>query len=354
MIRQSASKLFSRIGAKSMQVTAGKNMAACSMIKMNHQITTQARMNFSQQFNMNRSDKMFCFQCEQTQNGTGCTTVGVCGKTPSVAALQDLLIYQTRQLCALTTLAKRQGSNVSTLDKVDDFVLRAMYSTLTNVNFDEMRFVGYLKECSKLTQQVKKEMGKIPHEFSELLTVTETDAQLDGLLDQCATATDEATGKLIEMDKSVGVQPHHKHYGADTNALRELVQYGIKGLCAYTKEASLLGKQDVAVVNEYIRTAMCALAGVSPDGKVDPYNANDIIGLALKCGEVNVRTMQLMDEGAFEKFGQMAPNKVRTTPLPGKSILVSGHDMGDLLSQQKNFLLYLHLSQLVLIMYLIR
>ena len=235
----------------------------------------------------------------------------------------------------MATLAKRQGSVVpSLMEKVDDFVLRAMYSTLTNVNFDELRFVEFLKEGSELTQQVKKEMlgGKIPQEFSELLTVTETDAQFDAILSQATSATDEATGKLIDMGKSVGVQPHHKHYGADTNALRELLQYGLKGLCAYTKEASLLGKNDAAVVNEFIRTAMCTLAGVSPDGKVDPYNANDIIGMALKCGEVNVRTMQLMDEGAFERFGQMAPNNVRTTPLPGKSILVSGHDMGDLLA----------------------
>ncbi|KAG2387623.1 hypothetical protein C9374_001217 [Naegleria lovaniensis] len=324
--------LINQKNASSMMINRG-----ASVLKMTES-STSSKANFSTRAMFHASaqpnaTEMFCYQCEQTQNGTGCTTVGVCGKTPSVAALQDLLIYQTRQLCVLAHFARANIKDVSQFEKIDDFVLRAMYSTLTNVNFDEMRFVEFLKECSELTQFAKKELlkGKVPTEFSELMTVTSTDAEMDRILSSASSVSSPSTQQLIEMGKTVGVQAHHKHYGVDTNAIRELLQYGIKGLCAYTEEAALLGKKDIAV-NDFIREAMCFLGGVSPDGKLDPSQVGDALTLGLKCGAINVRTMQLLDEGGNEKFGTPSPHKVRCTPVPGKSIVVSGHDMGDLLA----------------------
>ena len=314
-----------------------QQIKSCQMIRSSQNNNTTTRM-YSQATPAVKKE-MFCYQCEQTQNGTGCTTVGVCGKTPSVAYLQDLLIYQTRQLCVLANHARKYANqDVSKFTQVDDFVMRAMYSTLTNVNFDEMRFVEFLQECSVLTQMVKRELlnGQTPTEFTELFTVTSSDKAMDELLSSAAKQSvpvdqNSAVQQLINMGESVGVKAHHKHYGVDTNALRELLQYGIKGLCAYTKEASLLGQSDAAGVNDFIREAMAMLGGVNPDGKHDPAKDADILDMCLKCGAVNVRTMQLLDQGGNEKFGHPTPTKVRTNPVPGKSIVVSGHDMGDLL-----------------------
>ncbi|KAL9651737.1 hypothetical protein ABK040_013993 [Willaertia magna] len=265
---------------------------------------------------------MFCFQCEQTQNGTGCTTIGNCGKTPSVAAMQDLLIYQTRQLCALAHYARKANTSISSkeFEKIDDFILRAMYATLTNVNFDEARFVEYLKECEGLTNFTKNNLlqNKLPEEYNELIKLN-----IHEMIEK------KDIEHLVEMGKRVGVLEHNNYYGKDTNALRELLQYGIKGLCAYTEEAALLHQTDITVT-DFIREAMTLLAGMSPDGKIQPNNDNDIINMCLRCGEVNIRTMQLLDKGSNDTFGHPTPTKVKTQPIPGKSILVSGHDIGDL------------------------
>ena len=248
---------------------------------------------------------MFCFQCEQTAKGEGCTKIGVCGKQPDVAALQDLLIYTQKGL----SLVAVEGRKVGVVDPaVDKFTNKAIFSTLTNVDFDPDRFVILINEATQLREalknKVRDEGGKT--DFSEEAANYTPATSMDAMVTQ---------GEKVAINADPDINP-------DINGLKELLIYGIKGAAAYADHARILGQEDDKVY-AFVHEAMAAT--LNPELTVDDY-----VGLVLKCGEINLRTMELLDAGNTGTYGHPVPTKVPLGVKQGKAILVSGHDLKDL------------------------
>lgn len=260
--------------------------------------------------------RMFCYQCEQTKNGTGCDTVGVCGKTPEVAVLQDLLMYQLKGLSCWAHLARQHG----VVDhEVDSFVLRAAFSTLTNVNFDDSAFFEYLKESQRLAvrmQSAAMQATSAP-DWSWPLDAPHP-ALFAPMLKMDNPATVLATGQLT------GILAVRQQVGNDTLVgLQELLVYGLKGLAAYAHHAERLGATDDGVY-AFVHSAFTFLASDRA------HDSSQLLSMLMECGRANYRVMQLLDEGHNARFGTPEPTEVRMTPVEGKCILVSGHDVHDL------------------------
>ena len=248
---------------------------------------------------------MFCFQCEQTAKGEGCTKIGVCGKKPEVAALQDLLIYSLKGLSLYAVEAQKAGINDGT---VNTFTCEALFSTLTNVNFDPDRFVKLIKKSVELRDKLKDKLvaaGGNADFAEEAANFTPRD-DLDG---------------LVEQGEQVGIKTD-PDANADILSLKELLIYGVKGIAAYADHARILGKSDDAVY-AFVHEAVASTL------KKD-IGADELLGLVLKCGEVNLRTMELLDEANTGTYGHPVPTKVPLGVKKGKAILVSGHDLKDL------------------------
>jgi len=248
---------------------------------------------------------MFCFQCEQTAKGEGCTKIGVCGKTPDTAALQDLLIHAVKGL----SVVARAGIKAGVRDTaVDQFICEAIFSTLTNVDFDPDRFVALIDECVALRDALAAK-------------VQAAGEQVD--MRQAAVTFSPATTReaMVAQGEAVGI-PAPTEVNEDIRSLRELLVYGVKGLAAYADHARILGQED-NLVYDFIYDAMAATLD-------DSLGVNDLVGLALKCGEVNLRAMELLDAGNTGTYGHPVPTKVPLGPKQGKAILVSGHDLKDL------------------------
>ena len=265
---------------------------------------------------------MFCFQCEQTAKGEGCTKVGVCGKQPDVAALQDLLIWAVKGLSLVAVEGRKHG----VVDEaIDTYTCEAIFSTLTNVDFDPDRFITLINDCVKyreaLKEKVKAAGGNV--DFSE----------------ECANFTPGGTiDEMVSQGEKVGIKSD-PDIDANILSLRELLTYGLKGLAAYADHAQILGRKDESVF-AFIHEAMAAT--------LDKTNSvDDFVGLCLKCGEVNLKAMELLDAANTGTYGHPVPTKVPLGHKKGKAILVSGHDLKDLeeilkQSQGKGIYVYTH------------
>ncbi|MGE5372907.1 MAG: hydroxylamine reductase [Solirubrobacterales bacterium] len=262
---------------------------------------------------------MFCNQCEQTSKGTGCTSAGVCGKKPETAALQDVLSYTLRELAPLARAAREKGQGDT---KLDHFVLEALFMTLTNVNFDDTVIDRFIRETMNRTVALKTQLGSAAAEkadhivfhpsahIAELVNLGEQHAGLEGLSD------DE-----------------------DIRSLKQLLLYGVRGAAAYAYHARLLGKEDDAVY-AFIYDALTAVHARDTNGE-------SLLGLVLKCGEINLRAMELLDNGHVEKLGHPEPTRIQLGPKKGKCILISGHDLLDLkrlleMTEGKGINIYTH------------
>ena len=248
---------------------------------------------------------MFCYQCEQTANGTGCTKIGVCGKQPDVAALQDLLIHALQGLSLYAVEGRKVGVSDS---EVNLFTCEGVFSTLTNVNFDADRFVALINRAVALRDGLKAKVGAAGGkvDFTEPAAVFTPASSLDGLV---------AQGEKLEIKIGNGEDP-------DIQSLKHTLLFGLKGVAAYADHAKIMGQEDDAVyafVHE-------ALAGIL---RTDLAVA-DCVALALKCGEVNLRAMELLDAGNTGTYGHPVPTSVPLGAKQGKAILVSGHDLKDL------------------------
>jgi len=248
---------------------------------------------------------MFCYQCEQTAKGEGCTKIGVCGKQPEVASLHDLLIYAMRGLSLLAI----EGRRVGVVDnEVNIFTCEAMFSTLTNVDFDPERFVTLIKRCvelrDKLKEKVKKAGGKV--DFTEGPALFIPEKSLEGLLKQ---------GEKVGLKSDPDVDP-------DILALQHTVLFGIKGVCAYADHANILGQRDDKVY-AFIHEGLAASLNKA-------LTLNEWVGLVLRCGEINLLTMELLDAGNTGRYGHPVPTRVPLGVKKGKAILVSGHDLKDM------------------------
>ncbi len=247
---------------------------------------------------------MFCYQCEQTAGGTGCTRFGVCGKSPEVAALQDLLVYALKGLSAVAVMARRQGISDG---EVNRFTCEAAFSTLTNVNFDPERFPPMIKEAVELREGLKEKIGEV--------------AGAGEYPDAAFFKPEETLEAMIEQGAMHGIMSD-VDAGADVHSLKWLLVFGIKGVAAYADHAALLGQEDQAVY-AFIHEGLAATLD-------SEKTADEMMGLVLRCGEINLRAMELLDAGNTGRFGHPVPTKVPLGHRRGKALLVSGHDLMDL------------------------
>ena len=269
-------------------------------------------------------EQMFCYQCEQTAHGQGCTSIGVCGKTPEVAALQDLLIYLLRGTSQLAIEGRKHGIGD---EELGVFTCEALFATLTNVNFDEDSLIEYIRQAAEMRDSLIK----------KVLAAEPKTSLPKGAINLKLEKTKEG---LIKQGKQFGIKADMAvTLNSDLHGLHWLVTYGIKGIAAYTYHAYELGKKDNNIF-EFLQLALASTLDNS-------LGVNDFVGLALKCGEVNLRAMELLDAGNTETYGYPAPTKVELGVKKGKAILVSGHNLKDLeeilkQSQGKGLYVYTH------------
>lgn len=248
---------------------------------------------------------MFCYQCEQTARGTGCTVAGVCGKSPEVAALQDLLVFQLKGIGSYAHEARKKNIDTKEADK---FVIEGLFTTVTNVDFDPDRLVELIKRGAEVKSQVKAAVlaqggGEIDNPTAKWEPSGDTDA-------------------LVAMGKTVGVQS--EPFGPeddDVRSLKQLITYGLKGMAAYADHAGILGYEDDEIYGFFHE----ALSALTTEMSID-----DLVALTLKVGEVNVKTMGLLDQGHNDTFGVPEPSPAFLGAKEGPAILISGHDLLDL------------------------
>ncbi len=248
---------------------------------------------------------MFCNQCEQTAKGQGCTVKGVCGKTHEVAVLQDLLGHALKGLALYAHEGRRVGL---TDDQVNRFTAEALFSTLTNVNFDPERFVDFINEAVNLREtfkvKVKDAGGTI--DFSTPFANLEPASGLEA---------------MIRQGEELG-QPWIKDDPEDIVSLQQTMYFGIKGVSAYAHHAAVLGREDDAIY-AFLHEGLAALT-------IPGLPLDDWLALALRCGEINLRVMELLDAANTSTYGNPVPTEVPLGHKKGKAILVSGHDLFDL------------------------
>jgi len=239
---------------------------------------------------------LFCYQCQETVKGQGCSTRGVCGKDSQVAALQDLLVHKCKEI------ARDIPASDSRNRAVDRFLTKALFATLTNVNFDAGRFQELLQQAEEIKEQNRAATGETA-EPSPL-----------------RPAHDLAG--LVRQGEEVGIERRKDKLGDEVAGLQELVLYGLKGVAAYAYHASVLGKESNEVY-DFIRRTLAFLT------REDTTSA-ELLTTALEVGRVNLVTMALLDQANTERYGHPEPTRVRITPRKGKAILVTGHDLKDL------------------------
>jgi len=265
---------------------------------------------------------MFCYQCEQTLNGQGCIKTGVCGKSPDVSALQDLLIYGLKGLSVVAIEAGKAG--IYDRD-IGVFTVKALFSTLTNVNFDAERFVPLIHSCVKNREELKKKITAAGHAVH--------------LSEGAATFFPGQTiGELVAQGQAVGMQPDPSQ-DPDIASLKNTLIFGIKGIAAYADHAQILGREDMSVY-QFCHKGLAATLN-------NALGLNDWLAIVMECGQVNLKTMELLDAANTEAYGQPVPIKVPLGFRKGKAILVSGHDLKDLEevlkhSQGKGIFVYTH------------
>jgi hydroxylamine reductase len=250
-------------------------------------------------------EKMFCYQCEQTAKGQGCTILGVCGKTPDVATLQDLLVYLLKGLSQVTIEARKAGVET---EEVNVFTCEALFATLTNVNFDPNDIVKYVKKTVELREQLRKKTQV-------------AGGHIGASSGPANLALEKTTEGLIAQGKLVGIKSDPTT-DPDLHSLHWLLTYGLKGVAAYAYHAYIFGKKDQKVF-DFVHEGLAATLDKS-------LGVNDFVDLVMKCGEINIRAMELLDAGNTETYGHPVPTKVPLGAKKGKAILVSGHDLKDL------------------------
>ena len=238
---------------------------------------------------------MFCYQCQEAAKNTGCTVKGVCGKKEDTAKLQDLLIYICKGIAALAEEAESIGKLD---DKVGLFVVKSLFATITNANFDNERFYELIDEAFKLRD--------------ELQEITNSKSRLD-----CVTWKGDKSDYLSKA-ASVGVLSTENE---DVRSLRELLIYGLKGMAAYAEHAAMLGYEE----HEVYAYILSALATTCKDLTVD-----EMVAEVLKCGEYGVKTMALLDKANTSTYGSPEITEVNIGVRNNPGILISGHDLKDM------------------------
>jgi hydroxylamine reductase len=253
---------------------------------------------------------MFCYQCEQTSKGEGCQTLGVCGKDETTATLQDLLIHAIKGVAMYAHRAHQLGASDP---EVDAFTIQAIFSTLTNVNFDPDRLVGLIHEAVK-TRDTARDMYERASVMAGIAP-----AYLGG---PAAWIPASSLEGLLAQGQQTLLPARFLTEGKEVSDLQELVLYGLKGVAAYAVHALALGAGD-PVSFAKIHELLDFLTNPVP-------TADELLTSALAVGELNYRVMEILDKAHTETFGHPVPSKVSLHARKGKAILVSGHDLHDL------------------------
>ncbi len=240
---------------------------------------------------------MFCFQCQETAKGTGCTIRGVCGKTEEVARLQDLLIYTLK---GISEIIVKGGLDVETLGEANDGVRNSLFMTITNANFDDMAIE---KQITKMTA-IRDKLKAAAHA---------------GKFSDAATFVVSSRTSMLEKAASIGVLATEDE---DVRSLREMITYGLKGMAAYTEHANNIGKEDHEI-SAFIYKALAATLD-------DSLTVNDLVALTLETGEYGVKAMALLDAANTSRFGNPEITQVQLGVRKNPAILISGHDLVDL------------------------
>ena len=266
--------------------------------------------NAGRPFFTKEDDPMYCYQCEQTSKGTACTVQGTCGKDATTAALQDLLIHATK---GISMYAHRAAALGTTDREVDRAVLGYLFATVTNVDFDPERLRGHLLDAGRLRDKARTlyetacaKAGRTPEKLNGATGWQPAD-DLPGLVRQAEVASIAKTQLRL---------------GNDVTGLQELILYGLKGAAAYADHARILGHEDPAIYATF-HEALDFLTQENP-------TSDELVSWVMKTGELNLNVMGLLDAANTGTYGHPEPTKVRVTPLRGKCIVVSGHDLKDL------------------------
>lgn len=254
---------------------------------------------------------MFCYQCEQTSHGTGCTTFGICGKDPDTAALQDVVVYAAKGLAMYNHRLRSLGS--ASVKEFDHLILEALFATVTNVDFDPKRLAELLNRQSHAIKQARV-FYEIACEKSGVKT-----EHLDGPAKWEGAST---LSGLIEQGGSLLLKQRLLKENEDVVGLQELILYGLKGMASYAHHAVALGFENEDVF-AFISEALSYLT-------VENTSLGELLTKALKVGEINLKVLELLDKAHVDTYGKQEPTSVRIYPRKGKAILVSGHDLKDL------------------------
>ena len=254
---------------------------------------------------------MFCYQCEQTARGEGCTKIGVCGKNEDTAALQDSLLYIAKGLSTYLTRLRALGEKPER--KYNVKLVEALFTTVTNVNFDAERVAKSVHEIANLRNKAKELYEKICQEKGTTAEQLNGPAVFQPSIDR---------EKLVKQGQEISILSRKKTQGDDITALQELLTYGLKGMAAYADHALILGQEDETVYSFFAET----LDFLTHSN----HTIDQLLAKNLELGQVNLRTMELLDAANTGVYGHPTPTKVRVTPVKGKAILVSGHDLKDL------------------------
>jgi hydroxylamine reductase len=249
-------------------------------------------------------DNMFCNQCEQAAKGTGCSAMGVCGKTPEVANLQDLLIYSVKGISFWANLARENGASNS---EVDHFVIEALFTTVTNVDFDADSIVGIIEEAVELREKTRELYEKA------------AGSAYSGTVPPAAQNWELPSDRAEQNDlaKLHGIKD--PQIDADIQSVREIILYGIKGYAAYADHAMILEREN----DEIFAFTHKALAALQDDS----LGLMDYVNMAMETGRINFVTMELLSNANTDAYGHPVPTPVQLGTKAGKAILVSGHDL---------------------------
>ena len=249
---------------------------------------------------------MFCYQCQETAGGKGCTVRGVCGKTEEVARLQDLLVYTLKGISEIVVKGKL---DVPALQTANHEVLNSLFMTITNANFDSDSFVNQIQKMIGIRDELRKTWSGVA-------------------LHDAATFTVDSREAMLAKAAEIGVLATENE---DVRSLREMITYGLKGMAAYAEHAANLGKHNPDI-HAFIYEALAATLN-------DALTADDLVALTLRTGENGVKAMALLDEANTSKYGNPEITQVNIGVRGNPAILISGHDLTDLeqlLEQTKN------------------
>jgi hydroxylamine reductase len=246
---------------------------------------------------------MFCFQCQETAKGTGCTVRGVCGKPGEVANMQDLFIYVLKGISFYALMAREAGLPTA---KADKFIMEGLFSTITNANFDKDNFVQKIEAGLVLRDEIRQ-------------ALISAGKELPADLPDAATWRGTGETDFVEKAVTVGVLATENE---DVRSLRQLITYGVKGMAAYAEHAAVLGYEDPAIY-AFLQKALVATLD-------DKLTADELVALTLETGKYGVNVMALLDKANTSTYGNPEITKVNIGVKNNPGILISGHDLKDL------------------------